>query len=263
MPIANATETELEFDGERVVPGRTPPYLIWAHTARYRFSKRWAADRDVLDLGSGEGYGTFHLAGAARRACGIDIAEDGVRHAGRRYVADNLDYLHMDVQSLGFADESFDVATSFEVIEHLPDVRRYLDEIHRVLRPGGQFIVSTPNHDKVPEPGINPFHVKEYTVDEFQAMLSEVFDHVEIYGQFCRRKFRELLFMQSTRLYLKSRLYNRLINALGSFYFTGDRANVGSNEKGWVDRADRDSFTFERDHPERAMYLVAVCRKDG
>jgi len=49
-----------------------------------------------------------------------------------------------DVQQLTYADASFDVVTSTEVLEHVPDDRRAFAELHRVLRPGGALVFTVP-----------------------------------------------------------------------------------------------------------------------
>lgn len=51
---------------------------------------------------------------------------------------------HEDVQALSFADASFDLCSSTEVFEHVPDDRRAMREIHRVLKPGGHFVFTVP-----------------------------------------------------------------------------------------------------------------------
>jgi ubiquinone/menaquinone biosynthesis C-methylase UbiE len=54
--------------------------------------------------------------------------------------------VHGDVQRLPFADDSFDVIVSCETIEHVPDVRMAILEMHRVTRPGGKLFLTTPNY---------------------------------------------------------------------------------------------------------------------
>ena len=82
----------------------------------------------------------------------------------------------MDAMQLEFDEASFDVVTAFEVIEHLPDFRRFLGEVHRVLKLGGVFMVSTPNK-LITSPGLkrplHPPHFHEFYCDEFYNVLED------------------------------------------------------------------------------------------
>jgi len=74
---------------------------------------------------------------------------------------------------------------AFEVIEHLEDWRGFLSEARRVLAPAGQLIVSTPNRLYYTESrgseGANPFHVHEFTFEEFDSALKAEFGHVSMF----------------------------------------------------------------------------------
>jgi hypothetical protein len=148
----------------------------------------------VLDVASGEGYGTALLAQVARKAVGVEIALEVVDHASGAYKADNLSFLAGDARALPCADASFDVATSFETIEHFAEQSLFLSEIRRVLRPGGLFIVSTPDRDNYSpaESPANPFHVKELTGPEFDVLLRSCFAEVSVLFQ--RPMFGSVLF---------------------------------------------------------------------
>jgi SAM-dependent methyltransferase len=252
----------LEFDGERVVPGKTPVYLMWAHTSRYQFARRLIHGKRLLDAGCGEGYGVRYLAQDVEQAVGIDIDPVAASHARSRYAEANLNFAAMDCCRLGFADQSFDFITSFEVIEHFTDADGFLSEIHRVIAPGGVFVVSTPNKARTPA-GVNPFHDKEYLPGEFDALLRRHFSHVETYGQVCTRPIRERLFLASTRLYLKSKVYRNAINSLAGLYFHNDRSEQRESDPNWLERAYPASFVFRSDLVREGTYLIAVCRKES
>ena len=67
------------------------------------------------------------------------------RIRARHYQAPNLTFEQASCGDLPYAEGSFDLIVAFEVIEHLPDWRQFLQEARRTLAPNGQFIVSTPN----------------------------------------------------------------------------------------------------------------------
>lgn len=95
---------------------------------------------EVLDLGAGSGQlNTYALRGRVRRIVGVDLDER---------VRDNplLDEgIVAPVESLPLADNSFDLAFSIYVLEHLSDPPAFVGELRRVLRPGGLFLALTPN----------------------------------------------------------------------------------------------------------------------
>lgn len=185
--------TPLPFTGERLTSGYGGQTEI-EHLHRYLLAREWCRDKDVLDVASGEGYGTALLAQVARRAVGVEIAPDVVEHASGAYKADSLSFVVGDARALPIPDASFDVVTSFETIEHFAEQRRFLDEVKRVLRPGGLLIVSTPDRDHYSpaESAANPFHVRELTQAEFETLLRSSFAEVSVMLQ--RPVFGSVLF---------------------------------------------------------------------
>lgn len=171
----------VEFTGERVIPGQVDPDLWNEHYARYLFASRLSRFRRVLDVGAGAGYGAKLLSENAKSIVALDCAPDALA----------MIPLPCRVQAvaaqLPFGPNAFDLVVAFEVIEHLADWAEFLRESRRVLAPGGQLIISTPNTKYYAAAraasGPNPFHVHEFTFDEFQAALREVFPHVALFVQ--------------------------------------------------------------------------------
>ncbi|MGE5568758.1 MAG: methyltransferase domain-containing protein [Rhodospirillales bacterium] len=176
-----------EFTGERVIPGQVEPDLWNEHAARYAFAARHVAGRRVLDAGCGSGYGTAELAKAATHALGLDISADAVRYAREHFAAPNLEFLQASCTSIPLRAGSVEIAVAFEVIEHLEDWRSLLDELRRVLAPGGLLFISTPNKAYYAEArrltGPNPYHVHEFEFEQFSAELRRLFPHVEFFLQ--------------------------------------------------------------------------------
>ena len=149
------------------------------HLVRYWWASRLVEGRDVLDAGCGIGYGTRMLAAAGAATCtGVDIAPDAVAQASQ---AGGATFVEADLRSLPFEDASFDVVVCFEALEHVDPGRAVLDELRRVVRPGGRVVISSPNRGVYP-PG-NPFHVHEYTAAELAAELEQRFAHVHLFRQ--------------------------------------------------------------------------------
>ncbi|HOL70666.1 MAG TPA: methyltransferase domain-containing protein [Bryobacteraceae bacterium] len=176
-----------EFTGERVIPGQVEPDLWNEHAARYAFAARYAAGRRVLDAGCGSGYGTAELAKMAAHAVGMDISAEAVGYAREHYTAPNLEFFQASCTALPVRTGSVEIAVAFEVIEHLEDWRSLLDELRRVLAPGGLLIISTPNKAYYAEArrltGPNPYHVHEFEFEQFSAELRGRFPHVEFFLQ--------------------------------------------------------------------------------
>ena len=95
----------------------------------------------------------------------------------------------MEVPPIAFESGSFDFVVCFQVIEHIKRDTEFVREVARVLRPGGKFIVSTPNAPM--SLTRNPWHIREYTADEFQNLLSIGFDRVSVAGVVGNEKVME------------------------------------------------------------------------
>jgi SAM-dependent methyltransferase len=114
---------------------------------------------------------------------GIDSSEEAVDRARATHRLENLNFEAMPATELSFPDGSFDAAYSIQVIEHIENVELHLSEVVRVLRPGGRFVVATPNRLTYSPQGLhNPFHVREYEAGELKALLASFFREVEITG---------------------------------------------------------------------------------
>lgn len=150
----------------------------------------WALERiggghgsRILDAACGAGFGSDRVAEGTARVVGVDLAIPVIAGAAGQYRRPNLSFAAMDCADLGFQDACFDVVLSFETIEHVSDDRRYVDEISRVLRPGGWLVLSTPRAsapDAVPQ---NPFHVREYTWQQLARLLDPHYTSIARYGR--------------------------------------------------------------------------------
>lgn len=179
---------DLQLTGERTLPDIPHEnYWFMRHVVAYEFALQPAQGAKVVDIGCGEGYGPAILAQNAREVLGVDIAPEVVDHARRCYGSDTVSFEVMEVNHLEIPDGAFDLAVSFQVVEHLVDESGYFSEMARVIDADGKAIITTPNRLTI-SPGcdkpINPFHLREYTPDELSAVLDEHFASVEISGMF-------------------------------------------------------------------------------
>ncbi|PBB64786.1 hypothetical protein CK228_31140 [Mesorhizobium sp. WSM4312] len=171
----------LEWTGERFTTDTANQVEI-EHLHRYFFARALCRDLDVVDVASGEGYGSALLAQVARSVVGIELSEEAVAHAQGGYVAPNLRYLQGDARKLPLADASVDVVVSFETLEHFFEHDLFIAEVRRVLRPAGFLILSSPERDVYSPLGspANPYHVHELSRVELEALLKGVFRNVLI-----------------------------------------------------------------------------------
>jgi SAM-dependent methyltransferase len=227
--------SDLEFTGERMIPGLVEFHLEAEHRARYEFAGRNLPKGLVLDDGCGVGYGSAVLACHGLRVVGIDVDAKAIA-ACRQNALPSITFQQEDSANLSFSDGHFDGVVSFEVIEHVTDYRRYVAEAHRVLRPGGVFIISTPNkrvYTDIPQHH-NPFHVHEFYLDEFRDLLSSFFPDVEVIGQW-----------NAEAIVIGPAADARL--ALSADFMLRSRPETDA----------------QSDPLEEATYFLAICRKKG
>jgi ubiquinone/menaquinone biosynthesis C-methylase UbiE len=168
--------------GERIVPGELSRNVMADHLIRYMFCRQFVGDKTVLDDGCGCGYGSAYLAeNGARMVIGIDKSRSAIEYARSHYDRRNLEFRVMDGARLRFGDNVFDVVISLEVIEHTNDYVQFLDEIVRMLKPGGLLVMSTP-HGKGSHSSC-AFHRREFCANELRELLESRFNHVKILGK--------------------------------------------------------------------------------
>jgi SAM-dependent methyltransferase/glycosyltransferase involved in cell wall biosynthesis len=174
----------MKFDGERFIPESSTDGEL-EHLHRYLLACRLVLGKSVLDIASGEGYGSKMLAGFAKSVVGVDISEEAVAHAQQKYIGENLSFKVGSCAAIPFDQDSFDVVISFETIEHHNEHQQMLREIKRVLKPNGLLFISSPDKEYYSDVRgyKNEFHVKELYRSEFISLLNSYFPNVELLNQ--------------------------------------------------------------------------------
>lgn len=191
-PDGDAETIRLQAEEHPLVedaPATTPAEhcLRLMHLRAYDEAVVHASGRDVLDVGCNTGYGTIRFVPVARRVVGVDVSPRAIEAALDRAVHGQPEFLLSGGLELPFPDDSFDLVTSFQVLEHVPDPLVFVRELIRVTRPGGKVILATPNAATRLFPGMQPwnrFHVHEYLAAELQEVLEDVFAGVRVLGMF-------------------------------------------------------------------------------
>ncbi|MEP0366781.1 MAG: class I SAM-dependent methyltransferase [Cyclobacteriaceae bacterium] len=133
---------------------------------------------DLLELGCGEGRGVELLAPKAKTYLGLDKISEII--GGLKTKHPQYDFESSVFPPMNIADNSFDTIVTFQVIEHIKNDELYLKEIHRILKPGGTALISTPNIRMTLSR--NPWHQREYTADELKALAAKYFESVDMKG---------------------------------------------------------------------------------
>lgn len=259
------TGVEERFQGANLIDaGKLSPY--WGeHAARYMFARRFIRGKRVLDIACGTGYGIALLKQEAEYVAGVDVDSEA---AGQALVEcdERAAVLVGDGLRLPFADETFDVVTSFETLEHLHKRTVFLSELRRVLKPAGLLLLSTPNANYTqPVDGkpSNPFHIHEYTPDELRLELNQQFIVKNFFGQELKADFGIPPFYDaqqrlSTDFRTQARLVGwKLLNKMPM----GMRESVSKTLWGRPFYPDWDHYIFSETNTNHAPVLVAVCGK--
>lgn len=147
----------------------------------YEYAKPFIVGKRVLDVGCGLAYGTALMAESALDIIGLDYDQLTIDDNQKRYSAiKNLSFKRGEIPPLPFEDNSFDVVTAFQFIEHIERRKEFMKECLRVLKPGGRMMVTTPNVKK--SLARNPFHVHEYSFDEIKGEISSLTSAFELKG---------------------------------------------------------------------------------
>ena len=187
----------------------------------------------------------------AREVIGMDIDKDAVAFANQKFQSNNIDYRVGSAEDVNLLiTNQVDVAVSFETIEHLTEEsqKKFVAGIHKILKPDGLFIVSTPN-TLIYSGGketTNEFHLHELTPTEFKSLLEGYFDNVIIVGQ---RKF------QGSAVKNALNIIGNFLVCLARFNFSNFRLNGDIGQQ-------LGDFEFSNINVENAPFLVAICRKN-
>lgn len=180
----------LELTGERTLPD-VPEENYWyrRHLVVYEWIAARTAGLRVVDMACGEGYGSEVLSRAARSVVGVDANPEAHEHARLRYRRPNVRFERDLVERFA---EPCDAVVFLQTIEHVQNPGEILEHFKSMLAPGGVAYVSTPNLLTLAPEGAekseNPWHVKEYRVEEFRELCAAHFPRVELHGLFHARK---------------------------------------------------------------------------
>ena len=174
----------LQFTGERLTTNLDAVYGVTEHLHRYALAQQLVHNKIVLDIASGEGYGSNLLAQTAKKVIGVDIDFESVTHATEKYNSKNVSFQQGSTSAIPLDDHSVDVVVSFETLEHHDQHEQMMQEISRVLKSDGILLISSPEKSIYAERDPNnPFHIKELNLDEFKNLLDTYFSNTLLFQQ--------------------------------------------------------------------------------
>ncbi|MGF1534799.1 MAG: class I SAM-dependent methyltransferase [Bernardetiaceae bacterium] len=148
--------------------------------AAYRESVRYVSG-DLLELGCGVGKGLEVFLPNCDSYTAIDKNKNITDYLQKKYPQAN--FINAFIPPFqGIADASMDTVISQQVIEHIEDDAAFVGEYARVMRPGAQGVIVTPN--RAMSLTRNPWHVREYSAEELEALLRRYFSKVTLWGLF-------------------------------------------------------------------------------
>jgi len=180
----------LSLTGERTLPD-VPEENYWfrRHLVVYEWIAARAWGRRVVDLASGEGYGSAVLARTAASVVGVEANLEAFEHARAKYPS-----VRFERNMLELWTGDVDCVVFLQTIEHVRDPDAVMAHIGELIGPGGVAYVSTPNVLTLAPPGAaksgNPWHVREYRAEEYRALCARHFQSVDLLGVFHARRLR-------------------------------------------------------------------------
>lgn len=99
-------------------------------------------NKDIVEVGCGRGGGLAYIARtfAPASAIGVDLSKQAISFCNRYYSLAGVSFLQGDAQKLSLADNSCDIVINVESSHRYPDMKAFLGEVYRILRPGGYFL---------------------------------------------------------------------------------------------------------------------------
>jgi SAM-dependent methyltransferase len=185
----------LRVTGERVVTSEAGFNPTWQrHVAAYRLLAPYLPPGRVLDLGCGVGHSFAEL--APRESVGVDLDADALEGQQRETVV-------ADMRDLPFEEGSFASVVSVHSVEHVPDPERVLQEVVRVLEPGGTAAFVTPNRltFAMPDEVIDPYHYDEYAPAELSELCRPWFEEIQLLGLFGSERYLDLVAGEKEQLH--------------------------------------------------------------
>jgi len=118
-----------------------------ATKSQVQLVKKYSDGTRLLDIGCGEGFFLFSASKFGYTTKGVEPSEDAAAYARKEF---GLDVEAKPFEELRFPENHFDVVTLWQVLEHMLYPLIVLEEVHRILKPGGMVVITTPDIEGIP-----------------------------------------------------------------------------------------------------------------
>jgi len=207
----NLGNAKINDTGERILPVENGEIsLVFSrHKFAYEYVQQYVENKTVIDVGCGTGYGCKIIANKAKLVYGIDHDKETIAFCQKHFLTPNIKYIKMDANSLNL-DRKFDVAVTFQAIEHMPNLEAFIKKLKEIVNLGGFIFISTPNVklDKKQKKA-NPFHLNEMSFDQFHKLLADNFSNFELLGVVYAKPNKLRTLVDKLKIYRWGRILTR------------------------------------------------------
>jgi len=177
-----------------------PPLYTHVHRRLREMVLEYNEVPEVLDVGGRKSHYTIGLPASftiidlpreseVQRALNLGVNDEIVRATKNRR-SNISEIIFGDMTRSSLPGNKFDCVVSVEVLEHVEEDERFVQEVHRVLKSGGRFLMTTPNGDFLKN--TNPDHKRHYKKAELEGLLTSVFDDCQVEYCIVGGKYRKL-----------------------------------------------------------------------
>ena len=178
-PVSKASEINKAYSQRKSIDASIiRENRLRASKSQLGLVKRYKNGTYLLDIGCGEGFFLFNASRAGYITKGIELSQDAVEYARREF---GLDVEAKPFEGLRFSEGHFDVITMWQVLEHVPYPLAILKEVHRILKPEGLLVTSTPNIEGIPAKilgkrwwNVRCLHINQFTVKTLTTILMNI-----------------------------------------------------------------------------------------
>ena len=231
----------------------------------YVFAEKYI-NGDVLELGCGEGRGIDIILKKSKSFTAIDKISEvterlSIKYPKEKFISSSFPPL------INIEDNSFDTIVTFQVIEHINNDNLFVEEIYRILRPGGKALITTPNIEMTLTR--NPWHIREYTSRQLQDLAAKFFTKITMKGITGNDKIKKYYeenkksvskFKRLDILNLEKNLPNFLYKIPYEILNRMNRNKLQANDKSLVSSISTNDYSLQDDNPKN-LDLFLILKK--